>query len=263
MFAASSNQRRVLVTGGGTFLGNTIASALLGEGAEVTLLVRPGAEERIGVLADHVRWAVADVWDVAALRGRARNHGCVINTVGSLIADPVQGLSHHRLNFVSARNVINMCVSDGVPHVILLSSARAPWLDGQYLHAKREAEHYVQRVGMNASIIRAPLVYERGRSRPLFFEFMSLFGRLPPFAWLGFARIAPIPVDVLARAVARIALEPRRDKTIYYAADLRRKNTRDELRLGRISLPDQPVIPQVKSPLLEDEAPFGWTPPRV
>ena len=43
-----SKEKRVLVTGGGTFLGDSIAAALLAEGADVTLLVRPEAEEKLG-----------------------------------------------------------------------------------------------------------------------------------------------------------------------------------------------------------------------
>jgi nucleoside-diphosphate-sugar epimerase len=251
--------RRVLVTGGGTFLGDNIAAALLAEGAEVTLLLRPGAENRLGDLASHVRYRTADVWDAASLRGQARGHMCVVNTIGSLTADPSQGLSYHRLNFVSARNVVNMCVSDGVPHVVLLSSARAPWMNSQYVSAKREAEEYVRRMGMSASIIRAPLVYSRGKSRPLFFEFVTLFR---PF---GMRRAAPMPVDVLARGVARIAMNPKREKAIYYAPDLRRLNTREESRSGIIELPSD-APPQTQPARLlqqsDDEAPFGWTPPR-
>src|SRR5438046_1828432 len=82
-----TTKARVLVTGGGTFLGDSIAAALLAEGVEVTLLVRPEAEEKIGVLAQRVRTYTADVWDPASLKGRARGHASVIHTVGSLSAD--------------------------------------------------------------------------------------------------------------------------------------------------------------------------------
>lgn len=255
----TTNNRRVLVTGGGSFLGNNITAALLAEGAEVTLLVRLGAEQQLGELASHVRWRGADVWDAASLRGQARGHVSVIHTVGSLLADPSQGLSYHRLNFVSARNVVNMCVSDGVPHVVLLGSVRAPWMNSQYLSAKHEAEDYVRRVGMSASLIRAPLLYGRGRPRPLFFEFVTAF------RWLGMRRVAPMPIDILARAVARIALTPKREKLLYYAPDLRRLNSREEARSGIIELPtDAPAKapPAGVFQQSDDEAPFGWTPPR-
>ena len=43
----AGKDRHILVTGGGTFVGDNIAAALLAEGAEVTLLVRPGAEDSV------------------------------------------------------------------------------------------------------------------------------------------------------------------------------------------------------------------------
>lgn len=267
------NNRRVLVTGGGTFLGDQIATALLAEGAEVTLLVRAGNEDRIGALKDRVRWVTADVWDPASLRGRARGHACVVNTVGSMTANPAQGLTYHRLNFVSARNITNMVISDGVPHAILLSTTRAPWINRQYVRAKREAEEYVQRVGVRTTVIRAPLTYVRGRRRPLFFEFVSLLCTPPPLGWTHLGRIAPLPVDVLARAVARLALQPNPPKRLYFAPDLRRLNSRDELRRGsasgvgvsparkRTKDDTQPRRPAALSRLTDDETPFGWMPP--
>ena len=255
--------RRVLVTGGGTFIGDNIASALLAEGADVTLLVRPGNEEKLGALAQRVRWWPADLWDPASMRGRARGHAVVIHTVGSLRADPGQGLTHHRFNFVSARNVTTMCVSDGVPHMILLSAARAPWLSRQYIRSKREAEQYLGRVGVNGTIVRAPLAYLRGEPRQLFFHLMTLLGSVPPISWLFPGRIAPMPVDLLARGIAHLALETERSKAINYASDLRRYSKQ---RLASRNLTTPPVeaiqLEEQVHPfdLLDEEAPFGWTP---
>lgn len=259
------NKRKVLVTGGGTFLGDYIAAALLVEGAEVTLLVRPGAEDKVGPLSQRARIITADVWDPASLRGRARGHACVINTVGSMTADPVQGLTHHRLNFVSARNVTNMVISDGVPHTILMSAARAPWVSRQYVAAKREAEEYVRRVGVSTTVIRAPLVYQRGVPRPLFFEVMTLLGTHPPLQWTPLGTIAPLAIDILARAVARIALNPKTGKAIYFAPDLRRLNTREELARGvplkYPVLENDATQPNRKGlSLPDDDTPFGWLP---
>jgi uncharacterized protein YbjT (DUF2867 family) len=224
--------RRVLITGGGTFLGNTIASALLAEGASVTLLVQTGCEENLGLLANHVQWHSADFWDTASLRGRARDHAIVIHTVGSMRADPAQGLSFQRLNFTTARNVAAMCISDGVPEMILLSTVRAPWVASRYVHAKREAETYLARVGVEETIIRAPIAYVPGARRPMLFALLSILGQFPPFSWTRLGRIAPIRVDLLARGVARIALEPQRSKRIYYARDLRKRNQQSERRVN-------------------------------
>jgi uncharacterized protein YbjT (DUF2867 family) len=258
----SITNRPVLVTGGGTFLGDNIAAALLAEGVEVTLLVRPGAEDRLGPLAQRVRWAAADVWNPASLRGRARGHGSVIHTVGSMVADPAQGLNHHWLNFVSARNVANMCVSDGVPHIVLMSSTRAPWVNRNYLNAKREAEQYMGRVGLAATIIRAPIAYMRGGQRHPFYILMTILGSTPIISWFGFGRIAPMPIDMLARGVARITLDKNRTKTIYYAPDLRRRNSAREARQAA-PLPIRDIASRPVHPieLLDEDTPFGWTPP--
>lgn len=252
--------KRILVVGGGTLLGDNIAAALLAEGADVTLLVRPGAEDRLGPLAKRTRWYTADVWDTASLRGRARGSSVVVNTIGSMIADPQQGLTHHRLNFVSARHIAAMCVSDGVPEMILLSAASAPWISRSYIKSKREAERYLARVGVNGTIIRAPLVYVRGQKRTPFFELMSLVGSRIPFRWTPFGRVSPLPVDVLARGVARIALSDTR-KPVYYAPDLRRLNRKEELMFDFQTPPQVEGQPERPVDLLPEDAPFGWFPP--
>lgn len=215
------SKKRVLVTGGNTVLGLNIANALLSEGADVTLLVRDGTQDTLGVLAQKVTWHVADVWDAASLRGRGRGHDAVVNTVGSMTQDRAQGLTYHRLNVISARNVANMCVSDGVEHMVLLSTARMWWLSPQYIASKREAEAYVQRLGVPLTVVRAPLVYARGEARPLFYHLLSLLGALPVVNLIGLRNIAPMPLDVLARAVARLALM-RHPKARLHAPALRR-----------------------------------------
>jgi uncharacterized protein YbjT (DUF2867 family) len=226
----NEKSKRVLITGGDTSLGIHIASALLAAGAEVTLLVSEGHEARLGGLAKRVQVQVADVWDLAALKGRARGHGTVIHTVGSMIEDRAQGLSFQRLNVVSARNVANMCVSDGVQHFVLMSAVRAPWIKSKYIAAKREAEAYMRRLGLKTSVIRAPISYVRGTKRPFFFQLMTALGSIPPLSWTHLGRMAPMPIDMLARGVAHLALNPPSQTKVYYAGHLRRLNKRDEVR---------------------------------
>jgi uncharacterized protein YbjT (DUF2867 family) len=259
---ATDKQNRVLVTGGETYLGINIASALLAEGADVTLILRSGTETRLGALERRVRWYTADVWDAASLKGRARGHGTVIHTVGSMVADPAQGFTYNRLNVVSARNVASMCVSDGVPHLILMSAIHAPWISGKYVQAKREAETTVKRMGLQVSVIRAPITYVRGTNRPVFFQIMSLLGRIPPLSWLYFGKIAPMPLDILARGVTRIALNPPGGNHNFYAQDLRRLNKRNEVRgdvgaMQPFSATQNDTLP---FETLDEDTPFGWIP---
>jgi len=261
---AINKHNRVLITGGGTYLGINLASALLAEGIEVSLIIREGNENRLGLLESRVRWSVADVWDTASLKGRARGHGTVIHTVGSMVDDPAQGLTFNRLNVVSARNAASMCVSDGVQHFVLLSAVRAPWVNRKYVKAKREAEQHVRRIGLKTSIVRAPITYIRGTNRPAFYRMMTLLGSIPPLSWLHMGRMAPMPLDVMARGIARIAKNPPEKTEIYYAGHLRRLNKRDELRGHAPAMKAFDSLEDTAVPVnvLEEETPFGWSPPK-
>lgn len=245
---------QVLVTGGG-FPGAGIAASLLAEGAQVALLQRPDAPPLSEPLASSVTHLVGDVWNPASLSGRARGRQLVIHTVGSMYADPARGLNHHWLNFVCARNVANMCVSDGCPRLVLLSCARAPWINRGYVRAKRAAEDYCLRVGLQTLVIRAPLTWVRGQRRQPFFWLMTLLGSIPPTRWIGFGRSAPLQYDIFARGVARIALRPTPGQSIYWRRDLRRRNSNREARHYT-----PPAIPPPPQPD-EEETPFGWLPP--
>lgn len=233
-------RNHILVTGGGTFMGNHIAAALLAEGANITLLVRPGAEQQLGGLRDAVEWHHANVWNPASLRGRARGASMVIHTVGGTHIDLSQGLNYHYLNVLSFRNVANMCVTDGTPHIMLISTVAAWWLPRGYVQAKHEAETYIQRVGLRGTVVRAPLLYQRGKPRPPAFRIVSGLASVSPF----FRRSAPLPVDVFARAVARIAVSGAQARPMYYANDLRRLNTREE----RKGLPATDLYPAKTDP---------------
>src|SRR5438874_1662479 len=132
------NPRRVFVTGGTGFLGFRVVRALLEQGAEVTVLLRPDSDEKLGALRGRVQSVYGDVWNPASLRGQARGHNAVVHLVGGTKPDPARGLTFRHLNFVSARNVAQVAVSDGVPHLLLLSASAAPLgVSGAYIDSKR------------------------------------------------------------------------------------------------------------------------------
>lgn len=249
--------RRVFVTGGTGFLGYRVVRSLLEEEAEVTALVRPGAEEKLGVLRGRVNWVQGDVWNPGSLKGRARGHSVVIHLVGGLKPEPKRGLTFRHLNFVSARNVAQMAVSDGVPHLILLSAASAlPGVQSGYMDSKREAEEYLRKTGLNWTIVRAPPMFAPGQRRNPAYILLSILRWIPPFSFV-VGSIAPMSVDVVARGIARLALNA--DTThnrLIVPSRLRA--------LGRMAN-KHPLIPTAAVPADEDndldDVPFGWLPP--
>ncbi len=255
------NWNKVFVTGGTSFIGLRVVTALVNTGADVTVLVTPDNEEKLGVLRRHVRMVAGDVWNAASLKGRSRGQGAVIHLVGSLRAQPERGLTYHQLNLVSARNVISMAVSDGVPYFVLLSAAtNPPGASGEYLRSKREAEDYLRSSGLRYAIVRAPVLFDREQPSGAFFASLSRIGALP-FLRVFFGRRAPLPVDIAAQGISRAALQTELPRSqVLYAGHLRR--------LGRLATKEkrQPRHPSFSSHTdltgdwPDEDAPFGWLP---
>lgn len=251
------NTERVLVTGATGFLGFRTVAALLEAGLKVTALVRPDQVEKLAGFGDALSIVEADVWNKGSLKGRARGHGTVIHLIGSIRADPAKGNTFHQINLVSARNVATMAVGDGVPRMILLSTIVRPLsVPGEYVQSKREAEEYLQKSGLEWTIVRAPAIYS-GAKNQIFLNSLSTVGGLFLFSWL-VGRTLPLPVDIAARGLAQLVMvpEPYTERTIY--APTLRKLAR-QLRIKRPLA--RPRLPHGQRPEEDSEPPFGWLPP--
>jgi uncharacterized protein YbjT (DUF2867 family) len=258
--AAPSLGKRVLVIGATGFLGYRVVRALLDEGASVTALVQPNLTEPLGPLSSRVQVLEADVWNPASLKGRARNQAVAIHLVGGLKPDPTRGLTFRHLNFVSARNTMQMAVSDGVPHYLFLSVAQAPLgVSGEYLESKRDAEGYLRKTGLGWTIVRAPALYVPGQPRRLPYALLSALSRLPLIG-LPFAQSAPLAADTAARAIAALAMSADlNDDRLVMPTALRRLGRQAERRLTHRST-HAPTFIKVHDGD-DDEPPFGWLPP--
>jgi NADH dehydrogenase len=251
------NLSRIFVAGGTGFLGFRVVRALLEEGAQVTALVRPDQEEKLGVLRAGVQVVHGDVWNPASLRGRGRGHGVVIHLVGGMRQNPARGLTFRHLNFVSARNVAQMAVNDGVPHFLLLSAAAGAGIPSGYIEAKREAERYVQKCGVAWTIIHAPPLYAPDAPRSPIGLLLSFFGALPVIG-LPLSPVRPLTAELAARAIVQLALSADSFKNrLISPAQLRRLGIAAERRLRQRSTAS---APSPSEPPDEDEPPFGWLP---
>ena len=262
---ARRNWNKVFVTGGTGFVGLRVVTALVNAGADVTVLVRPENEEKLGPLRRHIRMVSGDVWNSASLKGRSRGNGAVIHLVGSIRAQPERGLTFHQLNLVSARNAIGMAVGDGIPYFILLSPAhRPPGVSIEYVRSKREAENYLRNSGLRWAIARAPLMFDREQTGGQFYTLVSHIGALP-FLRVFFGRRTPLPVDVAARGIARAALmDELPPNRLLYAGHLRRlgREIVEQRQRSRLRMPQLLSRRDNGGNAPDDEAPFGWLPPK-
>lgn len=259
------NAQKVFVTGATGFVGFQTVLALLEFDLKVTVLVRPDQHEKLELLDERIQIVQGNVWNKASLKGLSRGNGTVIHLVGSPHANPAKGATFHQINVVSTRNAATMAIGDGVPRIIFLSTVNRPLaLSAEYILSKRDAEDYLQKSGLEWTIIRAPALYQ-GHPSQIALNTMSSFGAIFPLSLLG-GRTVPLPVNVAARGIAQLVLNPEtyRNRIVY--AGLLRRLSRQALRQARRSRR------AVRQPRLArathidndetDDPPFGWLPPQ-
>lgn len=251
---ATQIQKRIMVVGGTGFLGFRVVAALIEAGAAVTVMIRPDQESKLQGLARYVQVVHADVWNKASLKGRGRGHETVVHLIGSAYTDPRRGLTYQQINLVAARNIISMAVNDGVPSMIYLSAVARPELAGEYLYTKREAEEYLSKSGIGWTIIRAPALYATNQRG---IHLLATLSRTFPFGML-FGNFMPLLVDVAARGIAQIAMQPKlHHQRILYAPQLKRLARE---RRSRVQLAAPIIMGSDQDPEGLDEPPFGWLP---
>lgn len=249
---------RIFVSGASGFIGKALVHALIAAGAQVTALIPSQAPPlNIPDPGNRLRQIEGDVWLRGSLSGRSRGHQAVIHLIGSTRQNPAQGKTYQHLNVVSTKNITRMTIGDGVPRLLYLSAASAPWLPHAYIQSKREAERYLQRSGARWTIIRAPLAYPPGRlHNPLLLFFSGLASI--PLLGRPFTRWSPLAVNVMARGIAHLTLAEDTSGSIIYGHGLRRYSRQYMPLADRLENQENTQHPSRQ--LNNDDTPFGWLP---
>ena len=126
------NERHVLVTGAGGFIGTNLVDALVERGAQVTALVRYNSRNDWGMLeeryrngADGIRVILGDVTDAGCVRKAVEGNEVVFH-LAALIGIPYSyeaPESYVRTNLLGTLNVLTASLSAGVERVIHTSTS--------------------------------------------------------------------------------------------------------------------------------------------
>jgi NADH dehydrogenase len=123
-----------------------VVAAVRSERAAAALPARPGVEVRV-VSAD----------DVDALAQTMAGASSLVHLSGILIES--RTATYEQANVAATETAVAACRRAGVPHVVLISAlgadARA---SNRYRRSKGEGERIVERSGMDATIIRTPIL---------------------------------------------------------------------------------------------------------
>ena len=201
----------LLVVGGSGFIGREICRLAVSDGHEVRSVSRSGRPETDSPWTEAVSWTSADLFRPDAWRDRLDGVDAVVHSVGVISETPTDGVTFERVNGDSAILTALEAERAGVETYVFLSSAvKPPGVRNAYLTAKRRAEAAIADLDFDHVTLRPGPVYgaDQPHFSPLVNAGLRLVDSLPPIAdRLGESR--PLPVDTVADAAYRTALDPR------------------------------------------------------
>jgi uncharacterized protein YbjT (DUF2867 family) len=214
--------KRVFVTGGSGFVGQSVIEELLSRGYEV------GALSRNGDLNTNAKVVRGDLFTPAALDEGIAGCDAVIHLVGIIMEKPSAGVTFRRIHVEGTKAVVDAAKRAGVRRYVHMSALGVrPDAASTYHQTKHEAEEYVRASGLNWTIIRPSMIHgPRGeftrmqaqwaKKKAMPFLFMPYFGA-GVLGLGGAGKLQPVFVGDVARAFVDAVEKP---ETIGHAYSL-------------------------------------------
>jgi len=235
---------RTLVTGATGKVGQRLVSALLREGAAVSVLTREPEKARSLLAGQGLGFRRADLTDAGSLAGQLEGIELIFHLASYSPApdepDIYEAPAHWPVTAVGTRNLVEAAVAGGVQRLIYLSSVKAmgeePGRGGRpadetsprepetlYGRAKLAAERIVLEAaathGMHACVLRLPMVYGLpGQGNLARMIDAVARNRFPPWPRVTNRRSA-IHVDDAIQAALLAASLPRASGQVYLLSD--------------------------------------------
>ena len=196
------NLNKVLLIGGGGFLGASIAEQLVREGIVVTVPTRRANRAKHLLMLPTVEIVEADVHDANRLAELICGQDAVINLVGILHGD------FEREHVALPKLIAETCVATGTLRLIQMSALNASiagpsaYLQSRYRGESAVLEMVKRHPMLNVTMFRPSVVFGEAD------RFLNMFAtliRLSPFVPLGSptALFQPVWVEDVARAVVQ------------------------------------------------------------
>lgn len=155
---------KVAIIGGTGFVGSYIVEALEQDGHEVSLLVRPGSEDKIPA-GEHFRVTSGDLDSAAALDASLSGCDAVVYCVGILREIPKQGVTFEAMQYEGVVRTVESAQRCGIRRFLLMSANGVKDPGTAYQSTKRHAEQHVADSGMAVTVFRPSVVFGNPRGR--------------------------------------------------------------------------------------------------
>jgi len=149
---------RVAMIGGTGFVGSYIVDALLKQGHDVSVLVRPGSEHKVrhSALARIVSGTIDSTTSIDDL---VAGRDAVIYCVGILRELPRKGITFEATQFDGVANTVDAAQKNGVRRFLLMSANGVKSPGTRYQETKKRAEDRVLMSDLGATIFRTNVIF--------------------------------------------------------------------------------------------------------
>ena len=201
---------KIVVIGGNGFIGAQICRMAVETRHQVISLSQSGRRGGNGAWAKVVDWAQADIFEPANWRTYLRDADAVIDCVGIAFETPKKGLTFARMNGDSAILASQVAAEMKVGSFVFISAApeAAVVLPYAYLDSKQRAEAAIQKAHAHWAVLRPGFVYGWGRPWTVLPGKALRFMTKLPLVKSQLEALRPLPVEIVASAALRAAIEP-------------------------------------------------------
>lgn len=199
----------IFLTGATGYVGRHVLPRLRARGQPVRCLLLPN-ESLDGAAGGGVEVISGDLTQLDSFRAAGAGVETVVHCAAAMLPNPPERI--RSVNVEGTRNAVRFAQEHGVRRFVYFSAVSAVYRNRNiYGASKAEAEGLVAASGLDYTILRPTMVYGRGGGLH-FQQLVRLLRRAPgalPVLGSGQARLQPVWVDDVARAVDLVLDEPR------------------------------------------------------
>lgn len=205
----------IAIFGGSGFVGGYLTDHLLEAGHELSLLVRPGSEEKIPQ-ASRCRLVAGELGSRSAIDETIDGCQAVIFCVGILREYPRRGITFEELQYRAPVRVVESAKTHGISRFLLMSANGIEPRGTPYQDTKYRAEEYLKQSGMDFTIFRPSVIFGDPRGKMEIATQLYQDMVAPPIPAIGFFTglnprkgqviMSPVHVDAVAQ-VFTVAIE--------------------------------------------------------
>jgi len=216
---------RVGIIGGTGFVGGYLVDALLANGHEVNVLVRPGSEDKVRQPA-RVNLVQGDLDSTAALSDVLQGCDAVIYNVGLLREFPRRGITFEQTQYQGVVDTVAAAQHAGIKRLLLMSAIGVKDPGTRYQATKRRAEIHALDSGLDVTVLRPSVIFGDPRGTMEFATQLFQDMIKPPLPAVAFPGVRMSPINIADVADAFCA-SLRDDSTIGQTIELAGPETLD------------------------------------